>query len=137
MKEKIHCCNCKYNQGSLSRTTQQFPCCECKDHDHFEKYIGENLYELPQYPIERELFEKLFIGIDKRLFWEGINEAETDTFRYWKYGDEFYILHKDSGTLINWYKHLGRCNTCNKKLSIDEYKKFVSDFEEDLSYLGY
>jgi hypothetical protein len=104
---------------------------------HFEEYIGEALYDMEQYPIERELFVKLFTEIEKRLWYEGIPAVETCNFKYWHYDDEFYIVHKNSGTLINWYKHLGRCNTCNKKLSLKEYEKFVADFEEELSELGY
>lgn len=29
--------------------------------------------------------------------------------------DEFYILNTHSGDMINWYKHIGRTNTCNNE----------------------
>ena len=124
------CLTCKYDNGSSSCEPYEHPCCECNDHDKFEEYIGENLYtnNMKQYPIDRQTFQELFAEIEKRFVNEGIFECETCNFKYWKYEDEFYILHKDSGTLVNWYKHLGRCNTCNKRLSLEEYKKFVKDF---------
>lgn len=131
------CLFCDYGVGRHKREPYQYPCCECEDYSHFKEYIGENLYPMEQYPLERRAFEELFSEIEKRTFYEGINEVEDDEFRYWKYGDEFYILHKDSGTLINWYKHLGRCNTCNKPLSIAEYREFASRFLETLDYFGY
>lgn len=138
MKEKNceKCESCKYDNGVFKLEVSQHPCCVCNYGSCYEEYIGENLYPMKQYPIERRAFEQLFTGIDKRLFWEGINEVETDSFKYWKYCDEFYILHKESGTLINWYKHLGRCNTCNKNLSIEEYNKFIIDFMEELDFWG-
>lgn len=40
--------------------------------------------------------------------------------------NEFYITHLPSGTTINWYKHLGRTNTCNKKgFRITDLKEFL------------
>lgn len=61
---------------------------------------------------------------------------ETDSYKYWKYDDTYYILHKESGTLVTWYKHLGRCNQCNKRLSHKEYEKFVNDFIDESDILG-
>ena len=28
---------------------------------------------------------------------------------------EFYIVDLETGVLINWYKHLGRTNTCSRE----------------------
>lgn len=80
-----------------------------------------NLNNMKQYPIERDIFCNIFREIDLE-FYDELYDVTTESFKCWRYDDEFYILHLNSGTLINWYKHLGRCNTCNKDLSIDEYK---------------
>ena len=83
--------------------------------------IKMNLDNMKQYPIERDIFCNIFRKIDKE-FYDELYDVTTVSFKCWRYDDEFYILHLSSGTLINWYKHLGRCNTCNKDLSISEYK---------------
>ena len=44
----------------------------------------------------------------------------------YKEEDEFYIIHFRSGIIINWYKHLGRTNTCNKEgFSTDDLIEFL------------
>lgn len=91
----------------------------------------EHLLPMKQYPIERDVFCKIFRKIDSD-FYDELCDTTTDSFKVWRYDDEFYILHIDSGTLINWYKHLGRCNTCNKNLSIEEYKKLANDLYNEL-----
>ena len=34
--------------------------------------------------------------------------------------------------MINWYKHMGRCNTCNKDLSLDELRLFLLLLRKEL-----
>ena len=34
--------------------------------------------------------------------------------------------------MINWYKHIGRCNTCNKDLSLDELRLFLLLLRKEL-----
>jgi transcriptional/translational regulatory protein YebC/TACO1 len=47
--------------------------------------------------------------------------------------DEFSIIHKDSGTIINWYKHLGRTNSCNKEaFTLDDLREFLTLLKEDM-----
>lgn len=93
-------------------------------------------HDLEQYAIERNNFCELF----SLLMSNGISITElcldgyeSHHFKLWhdRY-EEFYILHKPSGTLINWYKHLGRTNTCNKKLTISQYELFVQMLEKDI-----
>lgn len=78
------------------------------------------LKELPQYHFDREEF----VGAFKKIF--SINEIRDievacqehrslANFLLYYAENEFYIIHLPSGTIINWYKHLGRCNTCNKE----------------------
>lgn len=54
-------------------------------------------------------------------------------FAWFKDEDEFYIIHKTSGVIINWYKHLGRTNTCNRDgITLDNLREFFELFKEDL-----
>ena len=57
---------------------------------------------------------------------------DTNSFHAFKDEDEYYILHKPSGTMINWYKHMGRTNTCNKDLSLDELRLFLLLLRKEL-----
>ena len=34
--------------------------------------------------------------------------------------------------MINWYKHMGRTNTCNKDLSLDELRLFLLLLKKEL-----
>ena len=91
----------------------------------------DNLSPMKQYPIERDVFCEIF-GKIYDDFYDAFYNTTTESFKVWRYDDEFYILHLESGTIINWYKHLGRCNTCNKDLSIEEYKKLANDLYNEL-----
>lgn len=47
--------------------------------------------------------------------------------------DEYYIIHLDSGIIINWYKHLGRTNTCNKNgFNINDLNELLKLLKYDL-----
>ena len=81
---------------------------------------------LAQYAIERDDFERIYLLVAKKLY------NETDDFKGWYNNDEWYILHKPSGTMINWYKHCGRCNTCNKTLSLHQHELFATIIYEDM-----
>ena len=82
--------------------------------------MSKYLETLPQYHFDRDDFCKVFrevftddeiIDIDVMCGYP----QNTDNFLLYRWEDEFYIIHRDSGTIINWYKHLGRTNTCNKE----------------------
>lgn len=94
------------------------------------------LQELPQYHFDRDKFVNAF----KRIFSvDEIYEVEVacqehrclDGFHLYYADDEYYIIHLDSGTIINWYKHLGRTNTCNKEgfslLDLTEMLKLLKE----------
>ena len=49
------------------------------------------------------------------------------------YDDEYWLIYKPSGVVINWYKHLGRCLTVNKDLTIDEYKYLAKLWYNELN----
>lgn len=55
-----------------------------------------------------------------------------DEFLLYYKEDEFYIIHLESGTIINWYKHLGRANTCNKLgFAYEDLKEMLKLLKED------
>ena len=92
----------------------------------------KNLLPMKQYPIERDIFCNIFGKIDEE-FYDELYDVTTWSFKCWRYDDEFYILHLDSGTLINWYKHLGRINMTNDKtLTLDELHQELLKLKEDL-----
>ena len=52
----------------------------------------------------------------------------------YKEEDEFYIIHFRIGIIINWYKQLGRTNTCNKEgFSTDDLIEFLVLIKDNLS----
>ena len=99
----------------------------------------KRLQDLPQYHIDRRIFEKI---IKDTVGYEKMNDAfcygefaQDDEFSWWRYSDEFYILHKQSGMLVNWYKHFGRTNTCSQKdRTVEDYYVFFTKFNEELDY---
>lgn len=77
--------------------------------------------------IEREIFCKIFKDIDE-LIYEGFDDAyniENDKIKIWIYEDERYILDKETGIIVSWYKHLGRANNCNKNLNLEALDKWA------------
>lgn len=94
-----------------------------------------NLEELEQYKIERDVFCQLFNkhGNLSSLMWDFLPDYTTYNFKIFQIHDEFYFLHLPSGTVINWYKHEGRTNTCNKDLTLDEYERFFKMLYDELA----
>lgn len=94
------------------------------------------LEPLPQYHFDRgefiNSFKKVFTD-DEILDLESACQNGKSLSEFYMYYDEgeFYIIHLPSGTIINWYKHLGRTNTCNK----EEFG--LSDLDEFLELLRY
>ena len=96
------------------------------------------LAALPQYHFDRDDFCNVmfdvftmgeYIDIDTEC---GCN-THLDNFTLMRVEDEFYILHRDSGILINWYKHAGRTNTCNKPdFTLDDFREFLVELRKDL-----
>lgn len=82
-----------------------------------------------------KVFEEVFSLNSQAWNWDEVwncDFRDTNSFHAFKDDDEFYILHKPSGTMINWYKHMGRTNTCNKDLSLDELKLFLLLLRKEL-----
>lgn len=90
---------------------------------------------LEQYYFERDVFAKTVRSVIPNL--EDIiadrgSYSTTDDFIIAKHDDEFYIIYLPSGIIVNWYKNLGRTNTCNKELSLDEFKQFLIMLKDNL-----
>ena len=95
-----------------------------------------NLSNMKQYPISRELFCEIFIKPFRIMDEEyNLDNFTTDNFKFWWYENTYYLLHLSSGTLITWYKHLGRCLEVNKDLYLNEYKYLAKLLCEDLKDL--
>lgn len=78
--------------------------------------------------IEREIFCKIFKDIDEIIYncFDDVYNIENDNIKIWIYEvDEHYILDKETGIIVSWYKHLGRSNNCNKNLSLEAFEKWA------------
>lgn len=103
--------------------------------------MSKFLETLPQYHFDRDEFTKAFYDVFENtdnifnLIVECQGHRVTDEF-FLLYGDdEFYIIHRQSGTMINWYKHLGRTNTCNKGgFTLEDLHEFLVLLKEDLEF---
>lgn len=97
----------------------------------------KRLEALPQYHIDRDTMVKLvdnIIGIDRLedLFCYG-DLLTLPSFSAFRYEDEYYIIHRDSGMMINWYKHIGRTNTCSQSYrGIEDYIEFFMLLNEEM-----
>ena len=69
-----------------------------------------------QYQFKRDYFVKSFEVLAPNFMNYLTGEGE------WYQGEEFYMFREDdmiylielnSGVIVNWYKHLGRCNMTN------------------------
>ena len=97
---------------------------------------------LPQYHFDRDDFCKVFRDV---FTWDEFVDIDVlcgcnshfDEFSLFRNDDEFYILHRNSGILINWYKHAGRTNTCNRPdFTLDDFREFLTKLREDLVWAG-
>lgn len=100
--------------------------------------MGNRLEPLPQYHIDRDKLCKIVdetVGYDRLMnaFCHGM--IVCDEFAWFVNDDEFYIIHLDSGMMVNWYKHLGRTNTCSQSNRIvEDYYEFFKLFKKELDY---
>lgn len=100
--------------------------------------MSDILESLPQYHFDRDDFRKVFFEFftyDEIYDLEALCQGTThlDHFTLFYNEDEFYILHRDSGILINYYKHLGRTNTCNRPdFTLDNLRGFLKALKYDL-----
>ena len=96
------------------------------------------LETLPQYHFTRDDFCSVLFDVFTMEEYVDIDvecgcNTHLDNFTLMRVEDEFYILHRDSGILINWYKHAGRTNTCNKPdFTLDDFREFLVELRKDL-----
>lgn len=99
------------------------------------------LTTLPQYHFERSMFTAAFtsvLGPDlcDKIQEMCITDASTTDFKFIMQDDEYYVIHLPSGTIINWYKHLGRTNTCNKPgFGLDDLQEMLLLLKQELQEL--
>lgn len=89
--------------------------------------------ELQQYHFNRNDMCEVFDSEFTDWMWDNLNRS-NDEFLITRIGDEFYIIHFPSGTIVNWYKHMGRTNTCNKNLTLDDLREFKKMLLESFGY---
>lgn len=108
------------------------------DFDDVENIKSEFLKMMPQYHFERkdftDIFKKIFDDDQiEEVMQKCICKEQTAYFMFLTMEDEYYIIHMDSGTMINWYKHLGRTNTCNKEgFGLDDLEEFLQLVKKEL-----
>lgn len=96
---------------------------------------------LPQYHFERSVFVTAFTSILGSDLCDQvqdmcITDASTVDFKFTMQDGEYYVIHLPSGTIINWYKHLGRTNTCNKPgFGLDDLQEMLLLLKQELQEL--
>lgn len=90
--------------------------------------------DLPQYHFDRDDMCSIFDSDFMNWMWDHIGEFNEE-FLITRRDDEFYIIHFQSGTIVNWYKHMGRTNTCNKGLTLDDLKEFKKMLLDSFGYV--
>ena len=99
------------------------------------------LKELEQYYFTKEdfisEFRKVFTNVEILNIISYCEDLHiTDKFFLLYENGEYYIIHRDSGIIINWYKHLGRTNTCNKKgFTKKDFHKFLRSLRKSLKFV--
>lgn len=86
-----------------------------------------NLETRKQYYFDREVFCNTFtkyMCLDDLYDCFGCRIYELGNFLFVRESDEYYIIDTDSLIVINWYKHLGRCNRVSKDITIEEFETF-------------
>lgn len=94
--------------------------------------------DLPQYHFERDDFVRTFRDVFEAEQIEDVTAAcdgntHTGGFLLYHADDEYYIIHLASGIIVNWYKHLGRTNTCNRPdFTLDDLRGFLAELKSAL-----
>lgn len=96
--------------------------------------------QLDQYPIDREEFTNIFCSVFNPdnicdIIFSGY---EGYSYKCWIYDDEVYILNKETGDFINWYKidHIGRCLTSTIGSKPSDYVKFFTGLADEMCENG-
>ena len=46
--------------------------------------------------------------------------------------DEFYFINLETGIIVQYYKHLGRCNSINDEFTVKDLIDFLMNLRKDL-----
>ena len=46
--------------------------------------------------------------------------------------DEFYFINLESGVIVQYYKHLGRCNAINDEFTVKDLIGFLTNLRKEL-----
>lgn len=46
--------------------------------------------------------------------------------------DEFYFINLENGVIVEYYKHLGRCNAINTEFTVSELIGFLTKLRKDI-----
>ena len=96
------------------------------------------LKDMPQYPFTRDSFVRIFNEVFRSEQIDAILDACIETrhayrFLLTKNEEDYYIIHLSSGTVIGWYKHLGRINVCSKpEATLTDLRYFLQQLRYDL-----
>ena len=100
--------------------------------------VQTKLTDMKQYFWDRDVFVKT---VESEMNIETLMDAvqsygefnQSYYFAWFQDEGEYYIVHKPSGMMVNWYKHLGRTNTCDQDYrTIDDLRWFFRLFNEDV-----
>lgn len=84
--------------------------------------MNENhLSPLPQYHIDRDKLCEIVketVGYDRLMDAFCHGTVVCDEFAWFSNSDEYYIIHLESGMMVNWYKHLGRQTLAHRKTEL-------------------
>lgn len=99
---------------------------------------------MKQYHFDRDDFVKVFeevFGDDLENFLDGVLGGHEQFFTYETYSfkcfvtefTEFYIVDLETGVLVNWYKHLGRTNTCSREdFTLEDLREMLTRLYNEL-----
>lgn len=101
------------------------------------------LANLSEYYFNRDdfvnTFRKVFTGdefVGLEVACQSNKNLYDNEFILYCANETYYIIHLGSGTIISWYKHLGRCNTCNKDgFSLNDLEMLLIKLKESLPEL--
>lgn len=102
--------------------------------------MGKSIKRLRQYYFAREdfinEFRRVFTNIEILNIISYCEDLQiTDRFFLLYENGEYYIIHRYSGIIINWYKHLGRTNTCNMEgFTRKDLHNFLILLKKDLKF---
>lgn len=78
-----------------------------------------------------EAFHKVFDSTEI-LNLEAACQGHKRVGDFYLYYDEdtFYIINLDKGVIVQYYKHLGRCNSVNDNINYTDLINFLSELKE-------